>query len=183
MLLDSAKFNQNGLISSVKYVRTCASFPSIVLFCVTCANVLCVLAQCWRVSHFLDCCVRRLVFPNPLSRGRTPKTFSIPRNPYVRKSLVGSRSGRRGVAVPSPLVRRLCNGTIRTKDSVQLNMTVNVNLPTQKKLVAHGHYGSNASCRTKSPRYFVGSLEFSAVFQNCYLFYDLSRDSGWETLT
>jgi len=134
MQLDSAKFNQNSLISSaVKYVRTHASFPGIRLFCVTCAEFLCVLAQCWSVSHFLDCCVHKSVFPSRLSRGRTPKTFRIPRYPYVRKYLVGSRSWMRGVAVPSPLVRRLCNSTIRTKDSVQLNVTVNVNVPKHRR--------------------------------------------------
>ena len=185
MQLDSAKFIQNSLISSaVKYVRTRPSFPGIVLFCVTCAKVLCVLAQCWSVSHFLDCCVHRLMCPNLLSRRRTPKTFRIPRNPYVRKRLMGNRSWMRGVAVPFPLVRRLCNSTIRTKDSVQLNMTVNVNVPRHRRSWWRTDITAVMPVAgQKSPRYFVGSLEFSAVFQNCYLFYDLSRNSGWETLT
>jgi hypothetical protein len=166
------------------FERTHASFPGIRLFCVTCSKALCVLSQCWSVSHFLDWCVSRSAFPNPLSRGWTPKTFRIPRNPYVRKRLVGSRSRMRGVAFPSPLVRRLCNNTIRTTGSVQLNMTVNVNVTKHRRCWWRTDITAVIPVAgQKSPRYLVGNLEFSAVFQNCYLFYDLSRNSGWETLT
>ena len=90
----------------------------------------------------------------------------------------------RGVAVPPPLVRRLCNSTIRTTASVQLNMTVNVNAPKHRRSWWRTDITAVMSVTgQKSPRYFVECLEFSAVFQNRYLFYDLSRNSGWETLT
>lgn len=72
-----------------------------------------------------------------------------------------------GVAIPSPLVSRLGNNTIRTTDSVQLNMAVNVNVPKHRR----SWWCTDITAvmpvaGQKSPRYFVGSLEFSAVFQN-----------------
>jgi hypothetical protein len=63
----------------------------------------------------------------------------------------------RGVTVLSPLVRRLCNSTIRTTDSVQLNMTKCERIETQK-LVPHGRYCGNASCRTKVAAIFRGKF-------------------------
>jgi hypothetical protein len=146
------------------YQRPHASFPGIRLFSVTCAEVVCVI---FLIAVYVDHCFPTL-FPVDECLN-----FSYSEEPLRREKFGGQQKLNAG--------RRLCNSAIRTTDSVQLNMTVNVNVPKHRRSWWRTDITAVMPIAAqKSPRYFVGCLEFSAVFQNCYLFYDLSRNSGWE---